>query len=63
MQHRLMVQCHKGKNVGTRDTGLFQFYLPNATTSEGGIITTDDEELAKRARMFKLYGSLYKVYS
>ena len=35
------------------DAGCFSFYpTKNMTTSEGGIITTDDEELAKRARIF-----------
>ena len=36
---------YKGKNVGALgDAGCFSFYpTKNMTTSEGGIITTDDE--------------------
>ena len=46
---------YKGKNVGALgDAGCFSFYpTKNMTTSEGGIITTDDEELAKRACIFR----------
>lgn len=53
---------YKGKNVGALgDAGCFSFYpTKNMTTSEGGIITTDDEELAKRARMFRTHGSSIK---
>ena len=41
--------------------GCFSFYpTKNMTTSEGGIITTDDEELAKRARIFRAHGSSIK---
>ena len=53
---------YKGKNVGALgDAGCFSFYpTKNMTTSEGGIITTDDEELAKRARIFRAHGSSIK---
>ena len=53
---------YNGKNVGSLgDAGCFSFYpTKNMTTSEGGIITTDDEELATRARMFRAHGSSIK---
>ena len=49
----------KGKNVGSiGDMGCFSFYpTKNMTTSEGGIITTDDEELAETARTFRTHGA------
>ncbi|WP_407374546.1 DegT/DnrJ/EryC1/StrS family aminotransferase [Methanobrevibacter sp.] len=48
-----------GRNVGTLgDMSCFSFYpTKNMTTSEGGIITTDDEDLADNARMFRAHGS------
>ena len=44
-----------GSNVGTLgDMSCFSFYpTKNMTTSEGGMITTDDEELAENARLFR----------
>ncbi|MBA7501779.1 GDP-perosamine synthase [subsurface metagenome] len=50
---------YKGKKVGTfGDMGCFSFYLnKNMTTGgEGGMIITDDEELAKKARSIRNHG-------
>ena len=49
---------YKGKKVGSiGDVGVFSFYpTKNMTTGEGGIVTTDDEKIAERARMFRSHG-------
>lgn len=47
-----------GKKAGSFGTGAFSFYpTKNMTTSEGGMITTNDEEIANRARMIREHGS------
>jgi dTDP-4-amino-4,6-dideoxygalactose transaminase len=47
-----------GKQVGSFGAGCFSFYpTKNMTTSEGGIITTDDKALAERAEMIRAHGS------
>ncbi len=47
-----------GTNVGSFGTGGFSFYpTKNMTTSEGGMITTDDKTVADRARMVRSHGS------
>jgi Predicted pyridoxal phosphate-dependent enzyme apparently involved in regulation of cell wall biogenesis len=49
---------YNGKKVGSFGTGAFSFYpTKNMTTSEGGIITTDNKEVADRARMIRAHGS------
>ena len=49
---------YDGKKVGSFGTGSFSFYpTKNMTTSEGGMITTDDKEVAERARMIRSHGS------
>ncbi len=48
-----------GNLVGSMgDMACFSFYpTKNMTTSEGGIITTNDEELAENARIFRAHGA------
>ncbi|RNI15759.1 DegT/DnrJ/EryC1/StrS family aminotransferase [Methanohalophilus sp. RSK] len=47
-----------GKRVGSFGTGSFSFYpTKNMTTSEGGMITTDDAQVAEKARMIRAHGS------
>ncbi|MEA1905828.1 MAG: DegT/DnrJ/EryC1/StrS family aminotransferase [Euryarchaeota archaeon] len=47
--------CRKAGSFGT---GVFSFYpTKNMTTGEGGMITTDDPEVAKQARMLRDHGS------
>jgi len=47
----------QGKKVGSFSTGCFSFYpTKNITTGEGGMITTDDDSLAERARMLRQHG-------
>ncbi|WP_340817900.1 DegT/DnrJ/EryC1/StrS family aminotransferase [Methanolobus sp. WCC4] len=49
---------YRGKKVGSFGTGAFSFYpTKNMTTSEGGIITTNNEEVAAKARMIRAHGS------
>lgn len=47
-----------GDRVGAiGDVGCFSFYpTKNMTTAEGGMVTTDDPEIAKRARRFVNHG-------
>lgn len=48
----------RGKKVGSFATGCFSFYpTKNITTGEGGMITTDDREIAERARILRDHGS------
>ena len=53
-----------GQKVGSiGDMSCFSFYpTKNMTTSEGGIITTDDEELADSARMFRAHGATMRYH-
>jgi len=47
-----------GKKVGSFGTGGFSFYpTKNMTTSEGGMITTNDKAVADRAKMVRSHGS------
>ncbi len=49
---------YKGKHTGTiSDAGVYSFYATkNITTGEGGMILTDNEELANKSRMLRLHG-------
>ena len=49
---------HQGQQVGSvGDAGCFSFYpTKNMTTGEGGIVVTDDEEIAARAARFVNHG-------
>ena len=48
---------YKGKGVGTFGIGCFSFYATkNLTTGEGGIITTDDDEIAATLRIMRNQG-------
>ncbi len=52
-----------GRKAGSFDTGCFSFYpTKNMTTSEGGIITTNDKDFADKARMVKSHGSKVRYY-
>ena len=53
-----------GKKVGSMgDMACFSFYpTKNMTTSEGGIITTDDEDLADNARSFRAHGASIRYH-
>lgn len=46
-----------GQKVGSFGTGCFSFYATkNMTTGEGGMITTNDDEVADRARLLRAHG-------
>ncbi len=65
--HRLAViedacQAHgaewEGRRVGSFGTGCFSFYpTKNMTTSEGGMITTNDAAVAARCRLLRAHGA------
>ncbi len=53
----------QGKKVGSFATGCFSFYsTKNIITGEGGIITTNEEEISKKARMLRNHGSQKRYY-
>jgi len=48
----------EGKKVGSFGTGAFSFYpTKNMTTSEGGMITTNDVDIAAKARLLRAHGA------
>ncbi|HUL61728.1 MAG TPA: DegT/DnrJ/EryC1/StrS family aminotransferase [Methanocella sp.] len=52
-----------GRRCGSFDIGCFSFYpTKNMTTSEGGIITTDDAVVAEKSRMIRSHGSKVRYY-
>jgi dTDP-4-amino-4,6-dideoxygalactose transaminase len=52
-----------GRAVGAFGTGCFSFYpTKNITTAEGGIITTNDDQLADRARLIRSHGQRQRYY-
>jgi perosamine synthetase len=54
---------YKGKPVGGFGTGCFSLYATkNIMSGEGGMITTDDEMLAKRCRMIRNHGMERRYY-
>lgn len=65
-EHKLAViedacQAHgaeyEGKSVGSFGTGCFSFYpTKNMTTGEGGMITTNNKDIAQKARMTRSHG-------
>ena len=50
---------YKGRKVGSiGDIGVFSFYpTKNMTTGEGGMLTTNDPDIARKARMLRSHGS------
>ena len=49
---------YKGKRIGTyNDIANFSFYVTkNITTAEGGMVTTNDEEIANKIKIYGLHG-------
>lgn len=49
---------YEGKKIGCyRDIANFSFYVTkNITTAEGGMITTDNEEIAQKLKIYALHG-------
>ncbi len=65
-QHQIMVVEDAAHAIGTRyrerwigqqGTAIFSFHaIKNMTCAEGGLVTTDDDELAAKVRMLKFHG-------
>jgi len=54
---------YEGQPVGSFGTGCFSFYATkNMTTAEGGMITTNDDEVAERARLLRNHGMRRRYY-
>src|SRR5690606_38914905 len=54
---------HKGRRVGSFGVGCFSFYpTKNMTTGEGGIITTNDDDVARMARIIRNHGQERRYY-
>ncbi len=52
-----------GKRAGSWGTGCFSFYpTKNITTGEGGMVTTDDDCAADRARLARAHGMRVRYY-
>lgn len=48
---------YKNRHVGWQGTAIFSFHaIKNMTCAEGGLIVTDDEQLANRIRSLKFHG-------
>ena len=48
---------YKGRHVGWRGTAIFSVHaIKNMTCAEGGLVVTDDDELAARIRSLKFHG-------
>ncbi|WHU89995.1 UDP-4-amino-4-deoxy-L-arabinose aminotransferase [Pantoea agglomerans] len=48
---------YKGRHIGQRGTAIFSFHaIKNMTCAEGGLIVTDDAQLAERMRSLKFHG-------
>lgn len=48
---------YKGAHIGASGTAIFSFHaIKNITCAEGGLVVTDDEQLANRIRSLKFHG-------
>jgi len=48
---------YRDRRIGSTGTAAFSFYATkNLTTGEGGMVTTDDSDLADRLRLLRLHG-------
>lgn len=71
-EHRLVViedacQAHgaeyEGNKAGSFGTGCFSFYATkNMITGEGGMITTNDNDIAQKARMIRNHGQIKRYF-
>lgn len=54
---------YKGKRAGSFGTGAFSLYATkNITTGEGGMITTDDPQIAEKCRILRQHGMRRRYY-
>ena len=55
--------AYKGKKAGSFGTGTFSLYpTKNITSAEGGMITTDDDEIAESCRVIRQHGMRRRYY-
>ncbi|MDY6846710.1 MAG: DegT/DnrJ/EryC1/StrS family aminotransferase [Chloroflexota bacterium] len=53
----------KGKSAGSFGTGTFSLYATkNVMSGEGGMITTDDEDIAEKCRLIRNHGMKVRYY-
>lgn len=63
VQAGLRIEGPTMRPVGCFGTGCFSFYpTKNMTTAEGGMLTTNDADVADRARMIRQHGSRERYY-
>jgi perosamine synthetase len=54
---------YQGQTVGSFGTGAFSFYpTKNITSGEGGMITTNDDEIAEECRVIRQHGMRRRYY-
>jgi dTDP-4-amino-4,6-dideoxygalactose transaminase len=54
---------YQGKRAGSFGTGTFSLYpTKNITSAEGGMITTDDDEIAETCRVIRQHGMRRRYY-
>jgi len=54
---------YKGKQAGSMGTGCFSMYpTKNITSAEGGVITTDNAEIAESCRVIRQHGMRRRYY-
>jgi dTDP-4-amino-4,6-dideoxygalactose transaminase len=54
---------YKGRRAGSFGTGAFSFYATkNMMSGEGGMITTNDDEVAQTSRMIRNHGMKQRYY-
>lgn len=54
---------YKGRAAGSFGTGCFSLYATkNMTTAEGGMVTTNDPEVAERVRLLRAHGMKVRYY-
>jgi len=58
-----VMATYKGKAAGSFGTGTFSFYATkNMMSGEGGMITTNDDEVAEASRMIRNHGMKRRYY-
>jgi dTDP-4-amino-4,6-dideoxygalactose transaminase len=54
---------YQGKKAGSFGTGTFSFYpTKNITSAEGGMITTNDEQIAEKCKVIRNHGMRRRYY-
>lgn len=54
---------YKGRKAGSFGAGCYSFYpTKNMTTGEGGMVTTDDDDVAEKCRLIRAHGMKVRYY-